>query len=1399
MKKLTTHELFKKKSTRLILAAVAVISTVTTMAFVSLVQPKTTALKETSPFYSTQYADRMFYVEGRGDLTVAVLRKYDGTETGPLGWCLNKDKQMPTTQQIPYESFPGAEDEWSWELTSGAYPTATQVDAVQRALFGYNYLYKNVLTDFGLESTDNMSLYHAMQLTTWSILENWSPEQVLIKDEVKDNPTMYELAEKIHTLYRSMYRYATNTSNLTYTPGIRVLYDAKDKEVTNIKLTSDNYSQGSNKGYFRSELLEVLPKQSYGYYSDGEYAFTYKVVLEGAPEGARVVNELGVEQDTFSTKPGTGLEFYIEVPADVTSNGNFNVKIQTLKFRRSAPILWTPVSDTAYQAIIQSATIPDDGGATFKVSYEKATNVGAVAIDKVGEKANGSTTSKTDYGTLHKFKYELQPLQNAEFELYYKCDDMIFTATDGNDYFDGDKVFEKSVKTDVAGKAAWGGIPLNADGDITEFTIKEVSVPKGYLIKDVETVVSINSSTSLSNVTTIENKRVKTSFEFTKYAETKDGTKPLEGAVFGIYTAEDYAGVAKDSLVGILTSDANGKVNGASLDLPAGTYYQIKELKTASNLELDKNTYFVDTTITNDMDLTASTLKFDVIDIKGEVITSITNKRKTATLDVVKQEEKYDSSTNKTNYVTITDATGYEFKVYDDEQKTTLLATLNASKFVDGKFQLTGLDAGTYYVEETKAPNNFKMATGLQKIDVVYDATNTITFKNELKRGGLEVVKKEETLNKTSNEFEYVTITDATGYEFEVYYGDNTKPLTTLNKDNFSGGKFTLTNLVPGTYKVVETKAKAGYEVNSTKYTVVVTAEKTTTVEIKNDLKTDGLSIVKQEEKYNPETKKFEYMNITDATGYEFKVYSDSVKRTLVATLNADNFTDGKFTVGGLKPNTYYVVETKAPTPYVVNENTFTIELKVGEENVVTIQNDVDTFDVKLYKKDNTNANNVKVMSGVKFDLIYDGTVLYSSVTDETGTATFLNVNRGLTYEIVEHVPNGYIAPEETLKIETDEVTRLWEATIYNQLSNKLGSVNFLKVDKETQSPLAGATVGIYRESDKEFKTPLFADVTDKDGKITFTGLTLGENYVIHEMIAPTGWKLAEDILVDMSDVQHGETKTVTMEDEKIYVDIKVVKTASDTNLPMAGVKFGLYDKDMKLIKEGLTDDNGELVFANNTVGKYFVKELEAPQGYMINETAYPADVLGNETEAVVVNVTNTPIKVDLTIVKVDKDNNNIVLKGAEFGIYLAEDTEFTNELYSGVTGEDGQLSFKDLTAKNYIVVEKKAPEGYKILTEKVILDLTEAENGQIYTLTVYNEKIREEIDIDPEIEPTPDSDPELPVEPDNSDPEKPSLEVINPDTGVDKLSPWTIGGAIVVLIGLIGLVLALVLNKKKK
>ena len=165
--KITTRELFKKKSTKFILAGVAAITTLATIAVVSLAQTKTTALKETSPFYATSYIDRMFYVEGRGDLTVAVLRKYDGTDNGPLGWCLNKDKTMPGTTSIPYESSLGEEEEWKWELQNGNYPTDEQVAAVQRTLYGYQFLFKNILPDFGLESTDNMSLYHANQLAIW--------------------------------------------------------------------------------------------------------------------------------------------------------------------------------------------------------------------------------------------------------------------------------------------------------------------------------------------------------------------------------------------------------------------------------------------------------------------------------------------------------------------------------------------------------------------------------------------------------------------------------------------------------------------------------------------------------------------------------------------------------------------------------------------------------------------------------------------------------------------------------------------------------------------------------------------------------------------------------------------------------------------------------------------------------------------------------------------------------------------------------------------------------------------------------------------------------------------------------------------------------------------------------
>lgn len=1212
--KITTQELFKKKSTKFILAGVAAITTLATIAVISLAQTKTTALKETSPFYATSYIDRMFYVEGRGDLTVAVLRKYDGTDNGPLGWCLNKDKTMPGTTSIPYESSLGEEEEWKWELQNGNYPTDEQVAAVQRTLYGYQFLFKNVLPDFGLESTDNMSLYHANQLAIWSILENWTPDQVLIKDEVKSNPEMYELAQKIHALYTRMYNYGMDDSNLTYVNGIKVVYDNTNDEVSQITLNDDDYVQGTSMGYYRTKLIEAVPKQSYGYYYDGEYAFTYKVSLENAPEGARIVNENGEPQDTFSTKPGVGLEFYVEVPASATGSGTFTVKVETTSFRRSSPVLWTPVTDTAYQAIIQNVTLPDSDTKSFTVSYSNTTELGSLTINKVAEQPSGSTVQDTEYGKLYTISYADQPLQGATFDLFYKYDDLLFTGTDGMEYFDGDKVKQDSLTTNESGKVIFDSIPLNADEDTTEFTIKETSTKTGYIISQSEYETMIDNTDTLSNAVNIKNNRVKIDFSFTKLRETTNGNIPLEGAAFGVYTSQQIADIPKDALVGLITSDENGIVSGKSLDLPINYQFYIKELKTDDELSLDTNVYTIDTTINSDTTIKDGYATVSVKDSSGNTVQNITNKMKRGSLYIVKQEERFDS-----------------------------------------------------------------------------------------------------------------------------------------------------------------------------------------------------------------ESKSFIFQTITDPSNYEFKIFSDKAKRNLVAILNKDNFEDGRFVANNLVSGTYYVVETSSNPMFVMSEETYEINLDVNAENTIVIENKVDTFDVKIYKKDSTRPNDIKPIENVKFNLIHDGTVLYTAVTDSDGVALFENVKRGITYEVVEHVPAGYRAPTENLIIETDTVNRLWEGTVYNELSNKLGNIEVQKVDSETGNALANATIGIYREADTEYQSPIKIDTTDDEGKIVFTDLSLDENYIIHETVAPNGYLLTEDIKVDMSEVEHGDTVQVIMEDDKYYGNIKIVKYDSSTNDYLSGATFALYDENMEMLEEGTSNENGEIVFSNYEAGDYYVVETEAPKGYRLNEE--PISVHLNETmnEGVVIEAYNEPISVSLKIVKVDNDNRNILIPGTEFEVYDAEDTELENVLYSGATDESGQILFENIPAKKYLVVETKAAEGYEMMTRSIMVDLTDAEDGAVATLTVYNKKIETPIDVDPDVKPDPEEpeetpeapdeevpseaivpvDPEQPVEneeipEDSSEPQTPTLEIKIPDTGVeDNTAVWMIAGLTVIAIGIISL--AVILIRKKK
>lgn len=189
----------------------------------------------------------------------------------------------------------------------------------------------------------------------------------------------------------------------------------------------------------------------------------------------------------------------------------------------------------------------------------------------------------------------------------------------------------------------------------------------------------------------------------------------------------------------------------------------------------------------------------------------------------------------------------------------------------------------------------------------------------------------------------------------------------------------------------------------------------------------------------------------------------------------------------------------------------------------------------------------------------------------------------------------------------------------------------------------------------------------------------------------------------------------------------KYSQSDSATKLPLQGAKFGLYAKNdimdttgkciipqNTLIEEGISNEAGIIQFRNLIYADYYLKELVAPNGYIINDDII--DVLKSDFKKETNNhyiaekeCLNQEKRYQIKILKqgeciqsgenlsseygnyVKYNTANRSLKNIKFSLYDEKD----NLLQSGITQEEGYLTFQNLLAGNYYILEDEASPEY--------------------------------------------------------------------------------------------------------
>jgi len=303
--------------------------------------------------------------------------------------------------------------------------------------------------------------------------------------------------------------------------------------------------------------------------------------------------------------------------------------------------------------------------------------------------------------------------------------------------------------------------------------------------------------------------------------------------------------------------------------------------------------------------------------------------------------------------------------------------------------------------------------------------------------------------------------------------------------------------------------------------------------------------------------------------------------------------------------------------------------------------------------------------------------------------------------------PDGYLmdAPSQTVKIEKNDTQTL---TFYD---TPLGGLTIVKVDSESGKRLEGAKIEVAKMNGEIVGTY----VTDKLGVIQLPDLDDGW-YQLTEIKAPKGYLL--DSTPQKVEVKKGETKTFEFENTA-SASMLIHKIDSVTKKGIQGVKFVVYDSSMTPIGEYESDDQG-YVHLNKTLedGKYYVREIVAAEGYILDNKVKSFTVLAGDTA--MIEWENTSELGQIQVIKTSEGYSSVnglpagtPLSGAIFAVYDKQN----NVVDKFQTNENGIGSSKKLPLGIYTVKEVQAPANYGLNPTVFTADIEFA--GQVVKLNV--------------------------------------------------------------------------------
>jgi len=651
----------------------------------------------------------------------------------------------------------------------------------------------------------------------------------------------------------------------------------------------------------------------------------------------------------------------------------------------------------------------------------------------------------------------------------------------------------------------------------------------------------------------------------------------------------------------------------------------------------------------------------------------------------------------------------------------------------NGKALFADLAAGTYYVKEIAAPNGYALDETIRpfKIGGNNDWDVETTIKNTLKEYSLTLVKKGDDGKPLE------------GVEFEISGNGITKK-SASGRD----GVVTFTGLAFGEYTITEVEAPQGYV-------------KAAPIKVTIDGSDSAERVIQLEPIENKHTKltvtKFAEDGKTALPGAEFIIRNAEGKYVKVDGTSFASFADkkedataivtgenGTFTLEYLPLGKYVLEEIEAPEGYMIVTASKDFEIK-NSETRVSINNTKIKTGLKIIKTD----ENGKLLEGIKFTLknSADGFVTASGsggkytytgrgdtgtefTTDGRGEIFVSGLLWGTYYLSETNAPKGMVGiKDQIVKVDAENHNKTIELKLENR--SEKGKIEFTKTDGAGNG-LAGAVfkLKLVEGSGTAYSTvkQMYA-ISDDKGRVSFEDVPYGV-YELSEVIAPEGYVRSNDTYyVSIGDAVAEGKKIDSVPNpwtnSRTEKEFTVKKVSADGGEPLSGAVFQVLDEGNNPIENKIITTNGGSGKIKLPLGKYYLKETAAPEGYELNEELIPFEVTTNGRNTVTVK--NTPKTGSLTIQKADKDDKPLL--GAEFKIYAMGVAARENPIYTLITDSSGKAVKTGIPYGSYVAIESRAPEGYERDDTERPFDIPQkAEDGTVsadISISVENTKSR--------------------------------------------------------------------------